>query len=91
MTFDSAEGVISPEAALDAYFDAHTVALAYQLVPVALDPSAPEAASLLAYGVSYCYELKLAYLLKIDDPIRGVDAKTGTPVSWPAGTLRHHL
>lgn len=85
VTFDSAEGVISPEAALDAYFDAHTVALAYQLVPVALDPSAPEAAPLLAYGVSYCYELKLAYLLKIDDPIRGVDAKTGAPVGWPAG------
>ncbi len=86
VTFDSAEGVISPEAALDAYFDAHTVTLAYQLVPVALDPSAPEAAPLLAYGMNYCYELKLAYLLDIVTPIRGIDAKTGETVGWPSSS-----
>ena len=77
VTFDSADNLITPEAAMDAYFSAYTVTLGYQAVPVALDPNAPEAAPLLSYGYSYSYALRLGYTLESESSIRGVDAKTG--------------
>lgn len=77
VTFDSADSLITPEAAMDAYFSAYAVTLGYQAVPVALDPNAPEAAPLLSYGYSYYYALRLGYTLESESSIRGVDAKTG--------------
>ena len=77
VTFDSADGLISAEAAMDAYFGAYTVTLGYLAVPTALDPNAPEAVPLLNWGYSYRFALTLGYALETERSIRGVDAKTG--------------
>ena len=77
VTFDSADGLISAEAAMDAYFGAYTVTLGYLAVPTALDPNAPEVAPLLNRGYSYVFALTLGYTLETERSIRGVDAKTG--------------
>lgn len=77
VTFQSADGLISAEEAMDAYFAAYTVTLGYQAVPTALDPNSPEAAPLLNRGYSYRYALKLGYTLESERTIQGIDAKTG--------------
>ncbi len=77
ITFQSADGLISAEDAMDAYFAAYAVTLGYQAVPTALDPNAPGAAPILEWGYSYYYALKLGYTLESEQTIRGVDAKTG--------------
>ncbi|BDF66078.1 hypothetical protein CE91St43_00500 [Oscillospiraceae bacterium] len=81
VSFDSAEGLISAEAALDAWAASFPVPLAYLEVPVELDLSWPEAKPLLDAGYSYYNALKLGYGLGEQDAwYTGVDAKTGALV-----------
>jgi len=80
VTFDSMDGILSMEAAVEAYFDTYTVKLGYLAVPVKLDPTAPEWKPLIARGYSYLYSLSLAYALEREDYVSGIDAKTGKPV-----------
>ena len=79
-TFDSAEGLISAEAALDSYFGAHAVTLGYLAVPVKLNPSDAVYGSYIKRGYSYLNEWKLAYTAELDKWCYGVDAKSGEPV-----------
>ena len=65
VTFDDPQGVISQQAALDAWFATYTTTLGYLLVPAEKDTSA----------------LTLAYYLEQDQILSGLDAKTGQPVS----------
>jgi len=77
VTFDSADGILSPEEAVDAYFGTFDVPLGYLAVPEKLDPTAPEWRPLLDRGYSYLYRLKLAYSFAQEDRVTGIDAKTG--------------
>lgn len=77
VTFDSAEGILSEDAALDAWFNHFDLPMGYLQIPVALDPDVPEAMPLMDMGYAYFYGLKLAYGLEEDQRASGVDAKTG--------------
>ena len=79
--FDSPEGVISQEEALEAYFDTFQVTLCYLAVPVELDLSAPDVQPLIEMGYRYVNALTLAYQLTQDTPVSALDAKTGEPVT----------
>jgi hypothetical protein len=63
--FDSADGLVSADAALETYTGCFDTLLQYLLVPVQAD----------AYGYSYTYALKLAYKLESEESVTGVDAK----------------
>lgn len=89
VTFDSADGLITAEQALDAYFGAQTVTLQYVAVPKELVPSMPDYpkyADYYAAGGRYLLEWKLGYTAVFDTYCRGVDAKTGETIfptsSW---------
>lgn len=81
VAFDSPDGLITQEAALDAWFATYTNTLGYLAVPQALDPSRPESKPFLDAGIGYLYALKLTYYLDRADRLSGIDAKTGTPVA----------
>ena len=91
MTFDSPDGILDGDAALDAWFHHYDITLAYGSVPVKLDlsrdPGRP-VSSLLEMGYTYFYTLKLAYFLTEPEGVRcsGLDAKTGEPVRRDMGT-----
>jgi hypothetical protein len=70
--FDSADGLVSADAALETYTGCFDTLLQYLLVPVQAD----------AYGYSYTYALKLAYKLESEESVTGVDAKTGKPIIY---------
>jgi hypothetical protein len=80
-TFDSPEGILSLEEALEAYFQTFQVDLCYLAVPVELDLSAPEAQPLIEMGYQYVYALNLSYQLTQDNLVTALDAKTGQPVT----------
>lgn len=82
LAFDSADGIVAMDSAIQAYYDSYQVPLGYTAVPQQLDPNAPEYAPLIKLGYSYLYTLKLAYTLEQakDSYVQGIDAKTGTPV-----------
>lgn len=83
VTFDNADGLISAEQALDAYFGAQTVTLQYVAVPKELVPSLPDYPQFSDYyaaGGRYLLEWKLGYTAAFDTYCRGVDAKTGETV-----------
>lgn len=65
VTFDTPEGIITQQAALDAWFGTYSTTLGYLLVPAEKDTVA----------------LTLAYYLEQDRDLTGLDAKTGQPVS----------
>ena len=77
VTFDAADGVLTPQAALDAWMDTYTVTLGYRLVPEQLNGADPAQARLLEQGMTHFYALRLSYGLEREDPIQGLDAKTG--------------
>ena len=81
VTFDSPDGVISADDAVDAWLDTYETALQYILVPAAIDFSQPEYAPLAGLGYSYLYRLELGYQLERDDYFLGIDAKTGKAVA----------
>ena len=83
VVFDSAEGVLSMDAALDAWLNTYDVTLGYVQVPTAVDYSLPEYAPLKDYGISYLYRLVLGYTLEREAYLMGIDAKTGEPVVSP--------
>lgn len=85
VTFDSAEGLLSEDAALDAWFAHFDLPLGYLQIPVALDPDVPEAMPLMDMGYAYFYAVKLAYGLEEDQRASGVDAKTGDIVLRDTG------
>ena len=80
VTFDSADGIISMDAAIDAWLGTYETALQYIPVPAAIDFSKPEYEPLAGMGLSYLYRLELGYALERDDYLSGIDAKTGEPV-----------
>lgn len=80
VTFDSPEGIVSLQTALDAWRNTYTVTLGYILVPEMLTENDPEAAPYLQLGLRTFYELKLGYGLEREGSYSGVDAKTGLPV-----------
>ena len=80
VTFDSPDGVVSMQTALDAWMDTYTVTLGYLQVPEKLSAGDPEAAPYLQLGLTAFYRLKLGYGLDREGSCLGVDAKTGQPV-----------
>lgn len=84
VTFDSPEGTISADAAIDAWLGTYETSLQYVLVPAAIDFSQPEYQPLEGMGYSYLYRLALGYQLERDEYWTGIDAKTGQPTapSW---------
>lgn len=86
VTFDSPDGIISMEDAINAWLGTYETSLRYILVPAAIDFSQPEYKPLEAMGYSYLYRLALGYQLERDDYLTGIDAKTGQPTapSWTA-------
>ena len=85
VTFDSPDGIVSAQAALDAWMDTYTVTLGYLQVPEKLSAGDPEAAPYLQLGLTAFYRLKLGYGLDREGFYLGVDAKTGQPVQWETG------
>lgn len=85
VTFDSPEGIISMDAAIDAWMNTYETTLQYILVPAAIDFSQPEYAPLADMGYEYLYKMVLGYKLERGDYLYGIDAKTGEAVG-PSGT-----
>ena len=52
ITFDAPEGIVSMDAAIDAWLDTYTVKLGYIMVPTAIDPEHPQYQALKDYVVS---------------------------------------
>ncbi|MBC8536092.1 YcdB/YcdC domain-containing protein [Feifania hominis] len=82
VTFDSAEGIVSQDEALAAYFATFAVELGYRSLPEKIDLSAPDYRPLAETGYGYLYRLKLAYTLESDRTVRGIDAKTGEAIFY---------
>ena len=80
VTFDSPDGIVSAQTALDAWMGTYTVTLGYLQVPEKLSAGDPEAAPYLQLGLTAFYRLKLGYGLDREGSYLGVDAKTGQPV-----------
>ena len=79
--FESPEGIIGPQAALEAYLATFQLQGGYVAVPEKLDLSNPDYGPLAEMGFSYLSTLKLGYtLVSGGDPVLGIDAKTGEPV-----------
>lgn len=85
VTFESAEGILTMDQALDAWLDTYAVTLKYVHVPSAIDYSEPNYQALKDYGVAYLYRLKLGYALEREEYLLGIDAKTGQAAvpDWP--------
>lgn len=81
--FDSAEGLITPEAALDAWFGTYAVTLGYVDVLQSLKDYGSQYQKLLDLGYTHLYSLELGFYLEREDYPSGIDAKTGKPV-YPA-------
>lgn len=83
VVFDSPDGILTMEQALDAWLGTYDVTLQYVRFPVAVDYSQPEYAPLRDLGVAYLYRLVLGYRLERETYLPGIDAKTGKPVEYP--------
>ena len=81
-TFASPEGIISADAALDAWMDTYEVTLGYLLVPQKLTGSDPVIQRLEQMGLTAFYYLKLGYAMERKDSYRGIDAKSGQPMGY---------
>ena len=81
-TFASPEGIISADAALDAWMDTYEVTLGYLLVPQKLTGSDPVILRLEQMGLTAFYYLKLGYGMERKDSYRGIDAKSGQPMGY---------
>lgn len=81
VTFDSPDGILSADAAIDAWLDTYETELQYILIPAAIDFSKPEYEPLANLGMAYLYQLTLGYQLERDDYLTGIDAKTGEPAA----------
>ena len=79
-TFDDPAGVITEQAALDAWFATYTVTPGYTAVPRRLDRYGSQYQDLIARGYTYLMGLELGCTLERDQSQLGIDAKTGQPV-----------
>ena len=80
--FDSPDGIVSADKALDAYFGAFEVIGGYVSVPQKIDLSNPDYAPLAEMGYRALNSLKLGWTLKAPETrVTGIDAKTGKPVA----------
>lgn len=84
VSFDAASGLVSPDAALDAWMDTYEVALAYRRHARDLDAGDPVEARLIEMGLTRFFDLFLSYGLERESYCPGVDAKTGKPVERSA-------
>ena len=82
VAFDAPDGIRTAEAALDAWMDTYQVTLGYVLVPQPLTGSDTISQRLRQMGLSSFYYLKLGYTLEREASVRGIDAKSGQPVSY---------
>lgn len=84
VSFDTPEGVLSAQAAMDAWMDTYEVTLGYLLVPQKLTGSDEVTRRLQQMGLTSYYYLKLGYSLEREETCRGIDAKSGQVVlySW---------
>lgn len=81
VTFDSADGLITLDAAKTAWVNLYPVELSYIAVPVRLDLMGADVRPLIHAGYTYYNALKPGYELgQTDTWYSGVDAKTGEPV-----------
>lgn len=89
VTFESAQGLISMEAAQAAYTALFDTVLRYMAVPQTVDLAGSDIRPLLeSQGQDYFYSLKLAYASEsnTESRVAGIDAKTGTPILVEAGS-----
>lgn len=82
VTFDAPQGVISAQAAMDAWMDTYEVTLGYLLVPRELTGTDAVTQRLIQMGLSAYYYLELGYTLEREDACRGIDAKSGQPMAY---------
>lgn len=92
--FDSADGLITEEQAIDVWAGSYPVELSYIAVPVKLDLMGEKVRPLINAGYSYYNTLKPGYALGDRDAwYSGVDAKTGELVapkySYTAPTMTY--
>lgn len=81
LTFDSADGIISAEAAKAAYCGVYTASLSYIAHPVSVDVGIPIWQTYAACCSSVAYRYALGYTYETNgSAVLGVDAKTGEPV-----------
>ena len=78
--FDSADGLVAADAALNAWMDTYDVVLAYRSQPKALSKSVAVEAKLIDLGYKNFRTLLLSYGLEREDYVPGIDAKTGKRV-----------
>ena len=82
ITFDSPDGIISADQALEKWMDTYEVTLGYLLVPQKLEGSDAVVQRLQQMGLTHYYYLKLGYGLEREEACRGIDAKTGQPLAY---------
>ena len=80
IAFDGTGGIISADAALDAWMASYDVTLAYRSQPKELDPKVETEAKLIDMGYTRFRTLLLSYGLEREGWFPGVDAKTGKVV-----------
>lgn len=86
VSFDSPDGIVSEEQAVNAYFKTFQVTRGYVAVPQKLDLSDPEYAPLAEMGYRALNSLKLGWELAAPEKyVAGIDAKTGQPVVQDGG------
>lgn len=78
--FDGADGIVSADAALDAWMGTYDVTLAYRSQPRELDKNVAAEARLIEIGYRSFRTLLLSYGLEREGYIPGIDAKSGRPV-----------
>lgn len=82
ITFDSPHGIISAQTAMDVWMDTYNVTLGYLLVPQVLEGTDSASQRLSQTGLSAYYYLELGYTLERTNDYRGIDAKSGQPISY---------
>ena len=82
VNFDGTENLVSNAAAVDAWFDTYTVALAYRSKSRKLNPlsGGDIESKLISLGYEQFQILFLSYGLEREENCPGIDAKTGRPV-----------
>lgn len=84
VSFDDAEGIVSEQAALEAWMGTYDVTLGYSQVPQELTGGDAVSKRLTSLGVTHYYGLRLGYTLQRgtqrDGWFYGVDAKSGEPL-----------
>ena len=87
LTFQSPEGLVDAEAALDAWMGTYATTLAYLRVPRPLEEGDPAQERLMQTGLTHYYGLELGYALeRREGSWLGVDAKTGEALQREAAS-----